>query len=94
MIQRKLLCEDYASAERAVSQIAEILSGTAHKDALVTFYEKGFTQKQVETLVGMIRNCGFPGLKLAGISVTLNADIMPAGTGMQYNIILTEEADI
>ena len=67
MIQKKYLCKDIASANDAISSIGSILSGTPHKCALVTFYEKGFSKQDVETLVSSLKAYGSQDLKIAGI---------------------------
>ena len=94
MIQRKFLCKDIDSANDAIGSIGSILSGTPHKCALVTFYEKGFSKQEVEILVSSLKACGSQDLKIAGITSTLIAELMPEGTGMLLNLILTDEADI
>ena len=94
MIQKKFLCKDFVSVEQAVSQIADILSKTPHKSAVVTFYEKGFSKQDVESLIMQLKGCGFPELQIAGLSITLIVELMPEGTGILLNLILTEEADI
>ena len=39
MIQKKFLCKDIQAADDAIRQIGELVKGTEHKSALVTFYE-------------------------------------------------------
>ena len=94
MIQKKILCKDYTEAQDAVKQFADIISGTAHKSALITFYEKGFTRAEAESLISLMKSFGFPELKIAGISITLVAELIPNPSGILFNLILTEEADI
>ncbi len=94
MIQKRFLCKDLNTAEDAIKQIGDILGSNRHKCAVVTFYEKGFTAQQVESLTGKMKGLGYPELKIAGISATLIAELMPEGTGINLNLILTEEADI
>ncbi|MCR5301813.1 MAG: response regulator [Lachnospiraceae bacterium] len=94
MIQKKFLCRDVSETKEAVSRIGELISATPHKAALVTFYEKGFSIEQVRSLVGMLKDCGGDDLLIAGISATLVAELMPEGTGILLNLILTENADI
>lgn len=94
MIQKKFLCKDIAETNDAVRQIDDILSEKKHKSALITFYEKGFSRQEIEALINTIRDCGHPEIKVAGISTTLIAERMPEGTGINMNLILTEDADI
>lgn len=94
MIQKKLLCKDLAAAKSAVKQFTDILTQTPHKSALITFYENGFSQLEIDFLISLIRNCGFPELKTAGIALPLIAELMPEGTGILLNLILTEDTDI
>lgn len=94
MIQKKYLCKDIASAEDAIGKISGIVSSTQHKSALLTFYEKGFTRSEIESLTEKIRSYGHSELQIAGISLTLIAELMPEGTGILFNLILTKEADI
>ncbi len=94
MIQKKFLCKDLKAAEDAIPQIKSILSEKEHKSALITFYEVGFSFEEVEGIVKQMRDCGFPELLIAGISLTVIAELMPEGTGMLINLILTDEADI
>ena len=95
MIQKKYLCRDIETAENAVGQIADILSATRHNSALVTFYEKGFTKNEIDSLIDKIKGCGFPELKVAGISLTMVAEFMPeGGEGILLNLVVTEESGI
>ena len=94
MLQRKFLCKDINSAKDAVGQIGDILSEQHYKAALVTFYEKGFSKQEIELLLEAVKDCGHPGVMTAGISLTLIAEMMPEGTGLLLNLILTEDADI
>ena len=94
MIQKKFLCEDLKTAEETIPQISRILSETPHKAALITFYEKGFSTGEVEALVKQIKDSNEPGLLIAGISITIIAELMPSGSGILINLILTEKADI
>ena len=94
MIQRKILCKDIPSAYEAIRTMDGIISDTRHKCALITLYEKGFARGEIESLIKKIKELGHPELKIAGISLTLIAELMPEGTGVLMNLILTEEADI
>ncbi|MCR5356143.1 MAG: response regulator [Lachnospiraceae bacterium] len=94
MRQKKFLCKDLTAAKDAIRQIGSILSETYHKSALLTFHEKGFLRQDVEELIASVNSLGFPELKTAGISATLIAELMPEGTGIHLNLILTDEADI
>ena len=94
MIQKKFLCKDYKSAEASIGQISKILTDTPHRSAVITFYEKGFSKQEVASLLACIKDCGHDELLVAGISVTLIAELMPEGTGIQLNLILAEEAEI
>lgn len=94
MIQKKFLCKDLKAAEETIPQIESILKETKHKAALVTFYESGFSINEVESLMGQIKDCGFPELLIAGLSITVVVELMPEGTGILINLVLTEEADI
>ncbi len=93
MIQKKFLCKDYTEAEKAIAQMNDVLSETEHKSALITFYEAGFSAKEVEGLTELIRKSGHPELKVAGISITVVAELMPEGRGVLFNLILSDEAD-
>ena len=94
MIQKNFLCKDIEAANEAVTQIDMILSDTPHKCALITLYEKGFTARDIEGLAGRIRSLDHPNLQIAGISLTLVAQMMPEGTGIVLNLLITDEADI
>ena len=94
MIQKKFLCKDIGSAEDAVLQIGKILSDKQYKCALITFYEKGFTRNETESLISLMKSFGFPELKIAGISITVVAELIPNPIGILFNLILTEKADI
>jgi len=94
MIQKKFLCKDIASAEGAIRQIGEMLAGTPHKSALVTFYETGFARSEIDSLIASLKNFNRPELHIAGITLTLIAELMPEGTGIHINLILTDKADI
>lgn len=94
MIQKKYLCKDYQSAMDSVAVIRSVLSETAHKSALITFYEKGFSEQEIASFISELKGCGHPELSVAGTSLAFVADMMPEGTGMHINLILTDEADI
>lgn len=95
MIQKKFLCKDFEAVQSAVSEIAGILSGTPHKSALVTFYENGLSAKEVKLLSDNLCGLGHPELRVAGISITVVAELIPEdGTGTLLNLILTDKADI
>ncbi len=94
MIQKKFLCKDYSAAMDAVPKIHKILEDTSYKNALITFYENGFSVNEVESLTDRIREGGYHDLFTAGISVPLVAENMPEGSGILLNLILTFEADI
>ncbi|MBR4718783.1 MAG: response regulator [Lachnospiraceae bacterium] len=94
MIQKKFLCNDMDLVRDAIRKIDGILSERHHKSALITFYEKGFSRQEIDELIGEIKGCGHPELMIAGISATLIAELMPEGTGILLNLILTDEADI
>ena len=94
MIQKKFLCRDAEEAKSMVSQIESIISSNPHKSALITFYESGLSESEVESFVGLLRNCGFPELRIAGISIPMIAELMPEPTGMLINLIIAEKSDI
>ncbi|MBR3307183.1 MAG: response regulator [Lachnospiraceae bacterium] len=94
MIQKKFLCKDLKAAMDAAVQIGDILMQTEHRAALVTFYEKGFSAQEMEGLKNLLAACGDHKLKIAGISLMLVAELLPEGTGIMLNLVLTEEADI
>ena len=94
MLQKKFLCKDLKSAEGSLPQIKSILEETPHKAAILTFYERGFSEQEVGSLVGSLRDLGFPELQIAGISITLLVELLPEGEGVLMNLILTDEADI
>ena len=95
MIQKKFLAKNIKEAEETIPQIRKILSETPHKTALVTFYETAFTGQEIRSLTARFKEeCGDPGLIIAGIAIAMIAELMPEGTGMLINLILTEEADI
>ena len=94
MIQKNFLCKDLEAAESAVDQIKNTISQTGYKSALITFYETGFTGKDIESLLNRIKSCDIMKLQIAGISLTVVAALMPRGTGLLLNLILTEEAEI
>ena len=50
MIQKKFLCKDLESAQMSIKTIGDIISSTKHKCALVTFYEKGFSKQDTDTI--------------------------------------------
>ncbi|MCR5687617.1 MAG: response regulator [Lachnospiraceae bacterium] len=94
MIQKKYLCRNIQEVEEAISGIGRVLSSTPHKSAVVTVYEKGFDTEQIRSLIGKLKECGRDELLVAGISLTLVAELMPEGTGILLNLILTEKADV
>ena len=94
MIQKKYLCKDIDETKKAIGQIGEVLSSTPHKCAVVTFYEKGFDIGQIRSVIGELKDLGREELLVAGISVPLVAELMPEGTGILMNLVLTEKADI
>lgn len=94
MKQKKYLCKDIGSAKEAVGQIATVLNETPHRSALVTFYETGLSRGEIDGLVSDLKACGHPELLIAGISITIVVELMPEGTGILMNLILTDEADI
>ncbi len=94
MIQKKFLYKDLKTAEDALPRIRRILEETPHKCALLTFYETGLKAGEIEDYVALIRELGFPELQIAGISLTVIAELMPEGNGILLNLILTEEAGI
>ena len=94
MIQKKYICKDFHTAEDAIGQIADKISHTQHRAALVTIYETGFSTREMESLIEQLKGYGFPELQIAGISLTIVASLMPEGTGALINLVLTEEANI
>ena len=94
MLQRKFLCRDLDSAKKAIGQIGDLLSQNRHKSAVLTFYETGFEGREIEALIGSVRDLGFPELQIAGISATLVAELMQEKTAVSMNLIMAEEADI
>ena len=94
MIQRKFLCGDFDTAKKAVGQIGEILSQNRHKSAVLTFYETGFKGQEIEALIGLVKELGFPELQIAGISAAVVAELMTEKTPIALNLILAEEADL
>ncbi|MCR5323906.1 MAG: response regulator [Lachnospiraceae bacterium] len=94
MIQKKFLCKDLTTVKDMVAQISDILSQTKHKDALITFYENGFSRIEIDYVISVIKKCNLPNLQLAGISLPVIAELMPEGKGILFNLILTDEADI
>ncbi len=94
MLQRKYLYKDLKSAEIEISEIIDFIAETPHKAALITVYESSICAKDMEAFIGLLRNSGIPGLQIAGISLSLVAELMPDGRGILLNLILTEEADI
>ena len=94
MLQKKFLCKDIAAAEDAIIQIGKILSDTGHKSALITFYETGMSENEIDSLIGKMKGLGFPELKIAGIAETVVVELLPEGAGILLNFVLTEEADI
>lgn len=94
MIQKKFLCKDFQTAESTVAQIADVVGSTPHKSAVITIYEAGLTRREIDTLVASLHACGHPELQIAGISITLIAELLPEGTGVLYNLVMTESADI
>ena len=94
MIQKKYLCKDYKSAVDSIAAIHNVLSEVSHKTALVTIYEKGFSEQEAASLIRLLKEGGHPELLIAGISLALVAELMPEGTGALINLILTDEADI
>ncbi len=94
MIQKKYLCKDIKAAEDAILGIREFLSEHPHKSALLTFYEAGVSEKEIRSFIERAKHDIGPDLLIAGISIVMIAELMPEGTGMLLNLILTEEADI
>ncbi len=94
MIQKKFLCKDIQAADDAIRQIGELVKGTEHKSALVTFYETGISKQEIDQMLAGIRALGIPGLQTAGISIAMIAELMPEATGVLLNLIMTDEADI
>ena len=94
MIQKKFLYKDISAAEEAIPEIRSLLENTPHKAALLTFYEKGLAAGDVETYIKHIKDSGDPDLLIAGITLTMIAELMPEGEGILLNLILTEESDI
>ena len=94
MIQKKFLCKNVEESRSAITQIGAVLDNTPHKSALVTFYEKGFTRDEISSIVNDLKSCSKSDLLVAGLSVTLVAELMPDGNGILFNLLLTEDADI
>jgi signal transduction histidine kinase/CheY-like chemotaxis protein/HPt (histidine-containing phosphotransfer) domain-containing protein len=94
MLQKKFLFKDLKTAEEAIPQIRSILEETPHKAGLITFYETGCSGKETEDFMERVRNCGNGELLIAGISIAMVAELMPEGTGIMMNLILTDESDI
>ena len=94
MLQKKYLCKDITSAHDAISDIGNLLSERDHKCALLGIYVTGFAGPDISALVDKARLLGHPELLIAGISTTVTAELMPEGTGIMLNLILTEDADI
>ncbi|MCR5486225.1 MAG: response regulator [Lachnospiraceae bacterium] len=94
MIQKKYLCRDLDAAMDAAKEIGEVLSDTPHKAALVTIYERGFSQNEIGSLIEALKDCARPEPLITGISCTLIAENMPEGTGIMLNLLLTDEADL
>ncbi|MCR4762856.1 MAG: response regulator [Lachnospiraceae bacterium] len=92
MIQKKFLCRDYETTRRAVDEIAGMVKTTDHRSALVTFYEKGFPAQEIGSLTGSMKDA-CPGLQIAGISLPMIAELMPEGTGILLNLLLSEETE-
>ncbi|MCR5676392.1 MAG: response regulator [Lachnospiraceae bacterium] len=93
MIQKKFLCRNTEEAEKAVAAIADLVSATKHRSSLVTIYEKGFRAQEIGDLISRLK-WACPGLQTAAIALTLIAELMPEGTGILLNLLLTEETDI
>ncbi len=94
MIQKKYLCKDLKATDDAIDRIGEVLQNNPHKSAVVTIYEKGFTTDRIETLTKKIRALGESDLRVAGISCTIIAELLPEGCGINMNLILSEDSDI
>ncbi|MCR5011849.1 MAG: response regulator [Lachnospiraceae bacterium] len=94
MIQKKILCKDFEAAKSAVSQLSGIISQTKHKSGVITIYEKGFSKQEIDILLGLIRDSGHSEIKIAGIALTMIAELMPEGMGALFNLILAEQSDI
>ncbi len=94
MIQKKFLCKDIESAQKAIEEIGRIIKDTPHKSALVTFYENGLSKNDVAAILENIKNCDIPGILIAGMKETIVVELLPEGTGILLNLILTVEAEI
>ncbi len=94
MIQKKFLCKDMESAKLASKEIGRIIKDTPHKCALVTFYENGLPKDDVASVIDNIKNCGISGIMTAGMKETVVVELLPEGTGILLNLILTQEASI
>ncbi len=94
MIQKKFLCNDAKAAEGVIPEIRALLSETPHKSAVLTFYEHGLSSAEVTSLMEKLRKETQGGLPIAGLSITMIAELMPQGSGILMNLILTEEAEL
>ena len=92
MIQKKFLCKNLTDAKDAIRKMDIILRDDNYSSALLTFYEKGFTSQDITSLLDEIKGCDHSKLKVAGISATLIAELMPEGTGILFNLILSDHA--
>ena len=94
MIQKDYTFKSPLHAGSAIADIKKTLENTPHKDALLVIYETGYPKAKIRGLIDMLKCCGVKGLKIAGIAIYSVADILPDGTGVRLNLILTENSDI
>ncbi len=83
-----------AAAKEAVSELSKIISDNSHRSALITFYEAGLSRQDVVCLLDEIKGYGHTDLQIAGITLPIIAELLPEGSGILLNLVLTEKADI
>ncbi len=57
-------------------------------------YESGLSKGEAEEIFSYIKDCGIPDLQIAGISITVVAELMSEKKGILINLILAEKSDI
>lgn len=94
MIQRDYIIKSPLSAALTLAEIKKFITGTPHRDVLLTIYETGYPDIEIRGLVDMIRHTLPREVQVAGISVYVLADALPEGRGVRLNLLLTETSDI
>ena len=78
----------------AIRSAGDILMETSYKAALIALYETGLSAEDTGKLIKCINDLKAPGIRIAGITETIIAELLPEGTGVLINLIITQKTDI